>query len=113
MNKLEECARAGKLFDKTGREIMVGDLLKVYHFTGARRKRHYMYKHVVYSKTLPKGTSVLEISHLEPRSKDETYYEIQDGRILAAYEIVQGFGSDGTSFEDRAMLQSVLDEAQE
>ena len=30
--------------DKRGRRISVGAVLKVYHFTGARRKRYFMYK---------------------------------------------------------------------
>ena len=30
--------------DKYGRTIEHGDLLKVFHFTGARRKKYYMYK---------------------------------------------------------------------
>ena len=28
-------------YDKTGREIMQGDILKVFHFVGRRNKRHY------------------------------------------------------------------------
>lgn len=31
-------------FDKHGRPVMVGDVLKVYHFTAARNRRVYMYK---------------------------------------------------------------------
>jgi hypothetical protein len=46
-----------KAYDKTGREIMVGDVLKVYHFTAAlRRKKHYMYKHVISDGTFRDGT---------------------------------------------------------
>lgn len=30
--------------DKRGRRISAGAVLKVYHFTGARRKRYFMYK---------------------------------------------------------------------
>ena len=30
--------------DKNARIIERGDIIKVYHFTGARRKRYYMYK---------------------------------------------------------------------
>ena len=30
-------------YDETGMQIEVGDLLQVYHFKGARRKRYYMY----------------------------------------------------------------------
>ncbi len=34
------------LYDEKGREIHPKDLIKVFHFTGARRKKHYMYKQV-------------------------------------------------------------------
>lgn len=30
--------------DKRGRKIEQGSVLKVFHFTGARRKRYFMYK---------------------------------------------------------------------
>jgi hypothetical protein len=33
--------------DKTGREIVPGDLLKTFHFTGARKRRHWLYHTVV------------------------------------------------------------------
>lgn len=33
--------------DKNGVEIEEFDILKVFHFIGARRKRHYMYKMAV------------------------------------------------------------------
>lgn len=33
-----------KVIDKHGIPIMPGDVLKVFHFVGARNKRHYMYK---------------------------------------------------------------------
>jgi hypothetical protein len=35
------------VFDKNGDEIKEFDLIKVFHFTGARRKKHYTYKHIV------------------------------------------------------------------
>jgi hypothetical protein len=35
-----------KIFDKNGIEVEEFDLVKVYHFTGARRKKYYMYKWV-------------------------------------------------------------------
>lgn len=30
--------------DKKGTSIKVGSVIKVFHFVGARRKKHYMYK---------------------------------------------------------------------
>lgn len=35
-----------KAFDKTGKEIHEFDVLKVFHFVGAQRRKHYMYKWV-------------------------------------------------------------------
>lgn len=34
-------------YDKNGQRIREYDLVKVFHFTGARNKKHYMYKWVV------------------------------------------------------------------
>ena len=34
----------GKVYDKHGREILTHDIVKVLHFIGARRKKHFMYK---------------------------------------------------------------------
>lgn len=79
----------GKVYDKTGREIIKGDVVKVYHFTAAlRRKRHYMYKQALGIRVLPKcGLAVMDFAHLN--MSGEHYHEWADGSILAAYEIVQ------------------------
>lgn len=37
-------------FDQTGKQILVGDLLKVFHFA-VRRRNHYMYHVVVMEET--------------------------------------------------------------
>lgn len=91
------------LYDKTGREIMVGDVLKVFHYVAAlRRKRCYMYKQVVRTKPLGKsGQPYFVLSHLnmkDPEGRDGGYYEAIDGRVLTGVEIVQS--CDGY-FEDR------------
>lgn len=86
-----------QLLDKTNRPIAPGDVLKVFHFIGARRKRHYMYKQAVAYLDLPNSeVPYLKISHLNnPTNKKEdaigaTYYiERADGRVLPDYEIVQ------------------------
>lgn len=88
------------LYDKTGREILRGDILKVYHFTSAlRRKRHYMYKQVLEQVTLGRpdnrGT-FLKLDHLA--MDGEYYHEFCDGRALLGYEIVQSIKCD---HEDR------------
>ena len=33
--------------DETGKPIKERDVIRVFHFIGARRKKHYMYKYVV------------------------------------------------------------------
>lgn len=83
----------GNLYDKNGIQIMVGDVLKVFHFAGARRKRYYMYKQVISAVHLgekdPKP--YLRISHLD-LNKSDPYHERLDGRHLTDYEILQGKG---------------------
>lgn len=34
------------LFDSVGNEYQVGAIVRMYHFTGARKRKHYMYKQV-------------------------------------------------------------------
>lgn len=78
----------GATYDKTGREIMQGDILKVFHFIGARNKRHYMYKQVVEERRLgQRQTPYWWVSHLE--QSDEGYHLAKDGTHLRDYEIVQ------------------------
>lgn len=80
------------LFDQTGRKIEPGNVLRVFHFVGARRKRHYMYKQAV---EYVKDGRWLKISHLnrisdEPWQIGTNYYlEQADGRKLNGYEIIQ------------------------
>lgn len=77
-----------ELFDKTGRKIMVGDVLKVYHFTAAlRRKKHFMYKQVAIADRFKDGTPIFRVVHLD--LTDDFYTLICDGSHLADYEIVQ------------------------
>ncbi len=83
------------VYDKTGREIKVGDMLKVYHFTGARwRKRYFMYKQVTHETTLGKdSTRYLRVSHLNLKAADEQdsgYHLALDGKVMTDTEIVQG-----------------------
>ncbi|MBD9542903.1 hypothetical protein IB276_26000 [Ensifer sp. ENS04] len=98
----------GKIHDKTGREIMVGDVLKVYHFTAAlRRKKHFMYKQVVGTRTFRDGTPCLEVSHLD--LSNEHYVLVCDGAILGDHEIIQ---SIDCKHEDRPRLAPQGDDAQ-
>lgn len=94
------------LYDASGRQIMRGDVLKVFHFVGARKKRHYMYKQALETVTLGKSQSpYLKISHLDLTAGMDAYYtEAEDGRRLGDYEIVQ---SADAAFSDRPMLRLV------
>lgn len=74
------------LRDKTGRQIERGDVLEVYHFTGARRKRYFMYKQAMGVRTI-NGTDYAVMDHLDMNA--EHYLERCDGRTLPEYEIVQ------------------------
>lgn len=92
--------------DKNLRPIRVGDVLKVFHFTGARRKRHFMYKQVTRTEWLggygnrPKVLYFF-VSHLslKPERCGEGGYWLgmHEGR-LGDYEIVQSIKCD---HEDR------------
>lgn len=91
-------------YDKTGRQIMVGDVLKVFHFTGRRRKRHYMYKHVVGTRPANDGGEFLITSHLNLKpldGRDAAYLILQEGQIERDTEIVQ---SVDCAFEDRPRI---------
>lgn len=90
-------------YDKHGRPFVIGDVVKVFHFIGARRKRHYMYKQVVSRRDWPSGFSALFFSHLTMH-RDDGFYVALDGEHHADYEIVQ---SVDAAFEDRprAILQ--------
>jgi len=76
-------------YDKTGREIKVGDVLKVFHFVGARNKRHYMYKQVTGKVFLGRldPSPFLVVNHLNMDPEDN-YHVHMDGTVMSDYEIV-------------------------
>jgi len=75
--------------DKFGREIKVGDVLKVKHFVGARNKQHFMFKQVIGTTKLGlyKRTEYFKVSHLDLTR--DFYYLPARGEALDDYEIVQ------------------------
>lgn len=103
MDAIETC-------DKNRRPIRVGDVLKVFHFTGARRKKHYMYKQVTRTQWLggyggrPKVLYFF-VSHLNLKPErvngDGGYWLGMHEGVLQDYEIVQNPECD---FEDRAKV---------
>ena len=97
--------------DKNGREIREGDVLKVFHFTGARRKRYYMYKLVAEFNGVLCG---VDIGQLATKPRDEAHrYQLRAGD-MGQTEIVEGFAcKEGeTSFEDRPRLRTEADVAE-
>jgi hypothetical protein len=88
-----------QLYDKRGVPILRGDIVKVYHFTGSRRKRYYMYKQALgVSRVLSDGTFLFAFDHLD-MGKTKPYEE--RGQQLMDYEVVQGCDVD---FNDRVRL---------
>ena len=87
------------VYDKTGRPILPGDTLKVYHFRAALRREHrYMYKHVT---GYHESGKALVVDHLQPGSTP--YWLLLDGKTKQDIEIVQGFAGvpGGWDFRDR------------
>lgn len=87
-----------KLFDKRGIPIEVGDVVKVYHFTAAlRRKKNYMYKQCVEvgmweAKEHAPEYHWLKFSHLD--MSDDYYHEERNNMIRTDFEIVQSVKCD-------------------
>lgn len=87
------------IYDKTGRRIYPGDVLKVYHFRAALRREHrYMYKYV---EGYHENGKAFIVGHLQPNSAP--YYLPLDGKIHPDIEIVQGYAgvSSGSDYRDR------------
>ena len=94
MSKVVELA----VHDKRGIPIERGDVVKVFHFVGARRKRHYMYKQCLGINTYPNGEAeYMFFSHLNFADligeRDGPYHE-HLGSVLSHYEIVQSLKGD-------------------
>lgn len=97
------------LYDERGVQIAVGDVIKVFHFVGARRKRHYMYKQVMGYKMLGKGTPFVVVSHLN--MTDEYFLEQMNGRAMAGWQIVQTAMCDEDERPRRAALSALEGDA--
>ena len=84
----------GDLYDKHGIPIKEFDVLKMFHFTGARRKKYYMYKWVREWKGRLYG------SHLQSNEHNGFLLAEENAKLC---EIVQGYDpqGDGLDFNDR------------
>jgi hypothetical protein len=93
------------IYDKNGIPIHIGDVLKIYHFTAAlRRKKYYMYKWVIDKIKTNAGFERFILSHLnKPNLNYKNGYCLQaDNMVHKEIEIVQGWGpKEHESFEDR------------
>jgi len=103
-------------YDKKGIPIRLGDILKVFHFVGARKKRHYMYKMAwEYTWTTDDAINGLQKHsrlmgcHLGTEVVNgvsvENSYVLPSGK-LEDYEIVQGYNNEGDEldFNDRPRM---------
>jgi len=80
------------LLDKNRHKIEVGDILKLYHFRSAiRRRKVYMYKQVVDCERWPSGDYYFRISHLSLKDPKGGYYERLNNDIYVGCEIVEGY----------------------
>ena len=98
-------AACAAVYDKTGRQILPGDTLKMYHFRAAlRRERRYMYKYVTGYHANGKA---LEVSHLSLDGRK--FWILLDGKIKQDIEIVQGYAGvkPGEDFRDRKQNKAV------
>lgn len=84
------------LYDSKGYPINVNDVLKVFHFTGGRRKKYYMYKWVI------EKNGKLFGHHLGKKGDADAYMLSQD--LLKETEIVQGYDQFG-DFTDRPKVK--------
>ena len=81
--------------DKHGRAMKEGDVLKVFHFIGARRKRYFMYKQIVGTRLrgglngAPK-VHYFDVSHLNMDGGNDNYTIGTAEGVLSDYEILQG-----------------------
>lgn len=80
-------------FDENGVEIKEFALIRVFHFIGARRKKHYMYKWVKLKEF--KGTLYWVAYHLENDSV-AAYYHLRhcadENRVIKGTVILQQQG---------------------
>lgn len=89
------------VYDKKGIPIHVGDVLKVFHYIGRRRKKYYMYKQVASEVTTANGNRFLIATHLIPGT--DSYQMLARDQIDETIEIVQGYAGvpAGQSYENR------------
>lgn len=79
-----------KTYDKKGREIFPGDLIKVFHFTDYKNRKRYMYKLVVEIDGTLYGNHLNLNTHRSPDIYSGVF-KLPYGKV-EDFEIVQGHG---------------------
>lgn len=80
-----------QLYDKNGVPVYPGDLIKTFHYTGSRKKKHYLYHTVVNKEGY---LFMVPTSHLEPSlAKDGGVCLLRIG-LTEDCEIISGMGPD-------------------
>lgn len=75
--------------DKTGRPIHEGDVIKLFHFFGARRKKHFMYKHVTVKNERLYALHLGRLQPGEPKGFFIDKHYVNDHGVWEDCEIVQ------------------------
>jgi len=83
--------KPGESHDMNGVPIYPGDLLKSFHFTGARRKRYYLY-HVAVMNQAEKRMEMVPVHNLEPTKacRDGMYWLLKE--MESDIEVITGYG---------------------
>ncbi len=89
-----------EIYDIKGYPIRAGDLVRSYHYTGARGKIHYLY-HVI--SLQEHGLKMLPAEWADPNYRHDGGACYFDQAFVDAYSItiISGRGGKGQSFETR------------
>lgn len=91
------------VIDKNRRQICPGDLLRSFHFTGARRKKYYLYHVAVLNRDYQRETlEAVPVCSLEPTKRNQggKCWLTQD--VATNMEIIYGSGPGKLlGFDDR------------
>lgn len=95
----------GEVFDKKGVPVYPGDLIRSFHFTGARRKKYYLYHTAVYKDG---AMHMVPTAHLEPSCVKGGGSCLLSQDLMADAEVIAGHGPgdclDHTDREKRKPL---------
>lgn len=84
--------------DKNGYPIKEGDLVRSYHYTGARRKRYYLYHYIT------KRDGILWMMNIDSVFNKHVGGCCPLKALNYKPEILHGYGEDGTYFDERKKI---------